>query len=242
MDGPREHRRTPLIDYVVEYCEGTLAFCTTGGGTWTSIHQGSTATTASVGGLTNGTVYQFQVRAENAVGVGEAGASVDGKPRTVPNAPTGLAATPGNGQVALTWVAPAFDGGMPVTDYVVQYRTGGGAWSTFPDGTSTNLFATVNGLTNGLSYEFQVLAHNVAGDGAPSTSVFRTPRTVPGAPTLTSATPGNQQVILRGKPPRLTAGPPSTTTRCNAARPTAGTRRPGRTPAPRPLWEGRWAP
>ena len=32
-------------------------------------------------------------------------------PLTVPNAPTGLTSIPGNGQVALNWTAPSFNGG-----------------------------------------------------------------------------------------------------------------------------------
>lgn len=43
-------------------------------------------------------------------------------PATVPDPPTALVGTPGNAQVALTWSAPADDGGSAITDYIVQYR------------------------------------------------------------------------------------------------------------------------
>lgn len=42
--------------------------------------------------------------------------------KSVPGAPTALVGTPGNAQVALTWIAPASDGGSAITDYIVQYR------------------------------------------------------------------------------------------------------------------------
>jgi hypothetical protein len=41
---------------------------------------------------------------------------------TIPGAPTGVTATPGAGQVGLSWTAPASDGGSAITDYVIQYR------------------------------------------------------------------------------------------------------------------------
>ena len=40
---------------------------------------------------------------------------------TVPAAPTELTATPGNGQVGLSWTAPS-NGGSPITNYQKQYR------------------------------------------------------------------------------------------------------------------------
>ena len=45
-------------------------------------------------------------------------------PGSVPGAPTGLAATPGNGQVALTWTAPASTGGSPISSYTVDRGPG----------------------------------------------------------------------------------------------------------------------
>jgi hypothetical protein len=41
---------------------------------------------------------------------------------TVPGAPQNLVATPGAGQVALDWDAPASDGGSAITDYRIEYR------------------------------------------------------------------------------------------------------------------------
>lgn len=87
---------------------------------------------------------------------------------TVPDAPTGLIAVGLDGEVSLTWTAPANDGGSAITDYEIQWRTttGPGTWNTFSDGAGTATTATVTGLTNGTSYDFQVRAVNSVGAGA----------------------------------------------------------------------------
>ena len=90
-----------------------------------------------------------------------------GEPLAIPSAPTALTATAGNAQVALSWTAPASNGGATITDYTVQFSSNGGStWNTFADGTSTATSATVTGLTNGTAYVFRVAAVNGVGTGA----------------------------------------------------------------------------
>ena len=87
-----------------------------------------TATSATVGGLTNGTAYTFTVHATNAVGSGtesSPSAAVTPQQATVPGAPTGVVAARGDAQALITWTAPASDGGSPITGYTVTVTPGG---------------------------------------------------------------------------------------------------------------------
>ena len=94
---------------------------------------------------------------------------------TAPGQVTGLSAIPGGGQVALSWAAPG-NGGSAITDYVIEYKLASDSiWTTFADGTSTALSATVTGLANGSAYTFRVTAVNAQGTGTPSAAAAATP-------------------------------------------------------------------
>jgi hypothetical protein len=81
--------------------------------------------------------------------------------------------------VALSWAAPASNGGAAIADYTVQFSSNGGStWNTFADGTSTATSATVTGLTNGTAYTFRVAAVNSAGTGSYSVAATGTPLSV----------------------------------------------------------------
>jgi cellulose 1,4-beta-cellobiosidase len=86
-----------------------------------------------------------------------------------PPAPDNLAATPGVGQVALTWNPVAGS-----TNYTVWYgTTNGGPYPTKK--TSTNTSATVTGLANGTNYYFVVTATDTNGPSAVSAQVSAIP-------------------------------------------------------------------
>ncbi len=82
---------------------------------------------------------------------------------TSPDAPANVTATAGDGQAAVSFTAPASDGGAPVTSYTVTASPGGETAS----GSGSPI--TVTGLTDGTSYTFTVTATNSAGTG-PSSS------------------------------------------------------------------------
>ena len=90
---------------------------------------------------------------------------VNGASLTAPSTPTAVTATPANTQAAVSWTAPASNGGSPITGYTVTAAPGGRTATT--TGART---ATVAGLTNGTAYTFTVRAVNVAGTSAASLS------------------------------------------------------------------------
>ncbi len=79
-----------------------------------------------------------------------------------PGAPGGLTATPGNGQVSLSWTAPAGTASAPA-----RYDVYEGTSPGFPLGTpvrsTTGTSTTVTGLKNGTRYYFVVTALDVKG-------------------------------------------------------------------------------
>lgn len=98
-----------------------------------------------------------------------------------PVAPTSLAGTGGDGEVALTWTAPATTHGT-ITDYVVEYTPAAGLPTVVATG-STAASYTVTGLTNDTEYTFRVAAVNHTRGGW-SDSVAATPGVAVAAGTL----------------------------------------------------------
>src|SRR5262249_56565951 len=106
-----------------------------------------------------------------------------------PPAPTNLVATPGNGQVSLSWSASS-----GATSYnVKRSTTNGGPYTTIATGVTATNFTNTQ-LVNGTTYFFVVSAVNSAGESGNSNQATATPlRTPPPAPTGLAATAGNAQ-------------------------------------------------
>lgn len=155
--------------------------------------------TYTFSGLTNGTVYTFEVRAVNSYGNG-ASASI----QRIPVSPGNMAAIPGDQNVILNWATPpAVIGSIQL--YQVRYNEG--TWRT-PD---TNYFHTFFGLVNGESYTFDIqgLGMNGSTPGVLfSASAVAMPVGKPLAPTNLTAVSGNQQVALSWNAPFSDGGSP----------------------------------
>ena len=85
-------------------------------------------------------------------------------------APTVTAVTAGTNSLAVTWSAPADDGGSAVTSYDLRYiltsakdKTADANWT--PSESSGTLQSTITGLDDGVGYDVQVRAVNATGDG-----------------------------------------------------------------------------
>ena len=142
---------------------------------WMTVSGAGTARSVTVSGLTNGTLYGFEVRAENSVGEGEA-SQASATPGRAPSMPTGLTARVESETITVMWGMPADNGGSAITGYQVRYRMNGGQWSNWmavAGGASATSY-TMTGLTNGIGHEIEVRAVNAIGTGA-SASVEATP-------------------------------------------------------------------
>jgi hypothetical protein len=112
---------------------------------------------------------------------------------TVPPVPTGLTATAGNAQVALTWNASS----GAASYYVKRSTTSGSGYAQI--GTPAAANYTDTGLTNGTKYYYVISSYNSAGQSSNSSEVSVTPMAPagpPAAPANLQATAGNAQVML----------------------------------------------
>src|SRR5436309_1925064 len=168
--------------------------------------------------VTNGVTYYYQVSAVNNVGEGprsnEASAtpSAAPPPPSPPSAPQNLAATGGNAQVTLTWQAPASNGGSPITNYKIYRGTTSGG-ETLVATIGNQLSYSDGGLTNGVTYYYQVSAVNNVGEGPRSNEASATPTapaTPPGAPQGLGATADDATVTLTWSSPSSNGGSPIT--------------------------------
>ncbi|MDH6145906.1 PKD repeat protein, partial [Kitasatospora sp. GP30] len=98
---------------------------------------------------------------------------------TPPGAPTGLTATAGTGQAALSWTPPSSTGGENITSYKVYRGTASGGETLLTSGGCSGLGAvtscTDTGLTAGQTYYYKVSAVNGVGEGAQSNEASATP-------------------------------------------------------------------
>jgi hypothetical protein len=197
---PADNGGMPVTDYRVQY--------STDGLNWlppTGLLVGGPGLSYVVTGLTNGTPYFFRVAAINEAGMGPAAQTGPVTPRIPAPQPIALAATPGNSQVALAWIAPTpVVAGETISGYLVESSSnGGGTWTTVAivPGTST----TVTGLTNGVLYTFRVTAVTNLGLGLPATATA-TPFSFATAPTNLVGVPAPGQVTLQWQPPVSNGG------------------------------------
>jgi hypothetical protein len=182
-----------IISIVVSWITtaGTVPNTTTGTAISVTISNASIKAGASVYGIVAGEVELLGTATQN----GTVTVALRSDPEVVvvatkPNAPTNLAVNSANGQAALTWTAPASDGGSEITGYTV---TGTGGVSC----TTTSTSCTISGLTSGTTYTYTVTATNAISTSVSSTAVVAAAATRPGAPTSIQASAnGTRQSVI----------------------------------------------
>ncbi len=174
-----------LTDYVIERSsDGTTG--------WTVVDDGvSTATTATVGGLQNGSHLLVpgrgqNVRGRSGHGSGAGHTGVDARrPRLLVHdrVPSGRCRPVRRA----AHVGQRVPNGSAVTDYLIEWSLDGATWTRVDDGVSTATTYTVKGLAAATSYTFRVAAVNGIGTGAWQLKQASTPATEPAAPNVTAA-------------------------------------------------------
>ena len=138
--------------------------------------EGATGATHEVAPAQVGKTLKVRVTFTDVGGTKETLTSAATAAARAPDAPGGLTAATAvgrEGELDVSWSAPASDGGAEVTGYKVQWKSGSEAW----DGTASSsrqaavsdpavLSHRITGLTVGTAYTVRVMAVNVAGDGA----------------------------------------------------------------------------
>ncbi|GAA49621.1 twitchin, partial [Clonorchis sinensis] len=175
-------------------------------------------TQAHLDNLEENAEYEFRVRAVNAAGPGEPSQPtelVKVRPkRDKPKPPEDLEVTDlFADNCKLVWKPPEFDGGCPITDYVVEKCDAlTGAWERVP----TSVVGTscpVRGLVEGKRYRFRVSAVNMMGASEPcetsSAITAKNPFDAPDAPENVKIDEFDKHgVKLSWKPPENDGGNP----------------------------------
>jgi len=192
---------SPVINYEIEI----------GGGLSTTQQSLANITNWTWTGLTNGTSYQFRVRAQNSAASDNLGWSMWSQwsatehPLTVPDPAAAPVATRGNGQIVLDWTEP-YDGGDPISLYQIQQQ-GTSPWLDVTPVLGANSY-TWTLLPNGTPVSFRVRSVNrdplSAANSSTSISAWSaavTPCSIPDAPAQPSVVRGDLRVTVLWTPP-----------------------------------------
>ena len=183
----------PITGYAIDWVSSTGASGTVD----------TTGTPYTMRNLLNGATYTVTVRALNEAGTSLASESASATPAAAPDSPSAVTADRGDGRVGVSWQPPAGDGGKPVLGYTVSWSTSdGGAGSA--ETTATN--HTIEGLTNGVTYDITVVAVNEIGTSAASPPAEATPAHIPGAPVAVRAGREDSRLHVSWDPPASDGG------------------------------------
>jgi len=106
-----------------------------------------------------------------------------------------------SGTVGLNWQAPSSNGGSPLIDYQISYKTGNAAFQVLASGITTTSY-TASALTSDVIYTFKVAARTLVGLGADSTEVAIRAAAVPNVPAApTTAVNTNVSVTINWAAP-----------------------------------------
>ena len=175
-------------------------------GTWVNFSGAMSATTQnrSVRGLTDGTEYNFRIRAIAGSVTGTPSGVITVTPAITPDVPgePTVTAVAGDGQVTLSWDNP---NNAAITRYQIRQQVAPedwGSWADIPGSDKDTTSYTVTGLTNDIWHHFRIRAMASGVVGVKSSSVSARPvastpvASPPSKPTGFAAVAGDGQVRL----------------------------------------------
>ena len=169
----------PVLDYDVYYDQAAGNYVLLEEAVPTAYYTTSVA-------LTPDLIYSFKVVARNSVGKSLMSAAVSIRAAKVPDAPINLVNVPSVTtayQIGLDWDEGPYNGGSPVLDYRVSYKsTVATEYVIFASGLTTTEH-TVDGLTPSVYYDFKVEARNIVGYSDYSVVMTELAAQIPDAPT-----------------------------------------------------------
>ncbi len=184
-------------------------------GTWVDFSGAMSATTQnrSVRGLTDGTEYNFRIRAIAGSVTGTPSGVITVTPSITPDVPArpaAVTAVAGNGQVTLSWNNP---NNAAITRYQIRRQVAPedwGNWADIPGSGKDTTSYTVTGLTNNIWHRFRIRAiASTAFYGLASSDVsarpMASPSPPPSKPTGLAAVAGDGQVTLSWNNPNNAA-------------------------------------
>ena len=191
-----------IASYKVQWKSGTQSFDSSRQHT-----AGPSDTSYTITGLTNDTQYDVVVIAVGELFDGDPSTPMSGTPTApvVPSAPTITSVEESDQALLVNWSAPSVTGTSNISVYTVQWKSGsqefGGDASR--EDTTTATSYTISGLSNGTTYQVQVIASNDSGAGPASAAGSGTPSTTPGTPVVTvqpGAEKGEQLAVTWTEP------------------------------------------
>lgn len=162
----------------------------TSSGSEASYATGITTTSYTDSGVGAGSTYYYKVEAVSSTSTSALSSEVNETTKAA--TPTGLAATPGNASVTLTWNAST-----GATSYNMYRSTSsGGTYSKINGSAITSTTYTDTTAVNGTTYWYKVTSVDAGGESSESGSVSATPIAPPPAPSGLTAQPSLNSVYL----------------------------------------------
>ncbi|KRY50894.1 Twitchin [Trichinella britovi] len=138
---------------------------------WKTVNASVMGTSFRVRNLKEGNQYEFRVRAENQYGISDPLTTMEpvvAKSQHQPPSAPGIPEACGTSEdfINLTWTKPFYDGGQPITGYIVEKREKGEEnWIRADFGMFPDTKAKITSVIPNKCYEFRVCAVNSVGAG-----------------------------------------------------------------------------